>query len=58
MKDIESELGGHFKDLVLALYLAPAHYDALSLHKAMKGMGTKESVCLVPKLYFQIKNVH
>jgi len=46
MKDLESELGGHFKDLVLALYLTPAHFDAMCLHKAMKGMGTKESVLI------------
>jgi len=46
LKDLASELGGHFKDLVLALYHTHASYDATCLHKAMKGMGTKEEVLI------------
>jgi len=46
LKDLASELGGHFKDLVLALYHTHAQYDASLLHKAMKGAGTKEGVLI------------
>jgi len=46
LKDLASELGGHFKDLVLALYHTHASFDATCLHKAMKGMGTKENVLI------------
>lgn len=36
MKDLKYELGGHFEDIVLALMMPPADYDATSLRKAIK----------------------
>lgn len=45
-KDLKSELTGDFEDLALALMELPAHYDAHQLHKAMEGLGTRESVLI------------
>lgn len=36
LKDLKYELGGHFEDIVLALMMPPADYDATSLRKAIK----------------------
>ena len=36
MKDLKYELGGHFEDIVVALMMPPADYDATSLRKAVK----------------------
>ena len=44
MKDLKSELSGDFRELTLALYMYAPAYDAKCLRRAMKGMGTKESV--------------
>lgn len=46
IKDLKSELSGDFEDLVLALMELPADYDAQQLHKAMEGLGTRESVLI------------
>ncbi|CAD6188413.1 unnamed protein product [Caenorhabditis auriculariae] len=46
IKDLKSELSGDFEDLILALMDQPAVYDAKQLHKAMEGLGTKESVLI------------
>uniref|UniRef100_A0A914DUG3 Annexin n=1 Tax=Acrobeloides nanus TaxID=290746 RepID=A0A914DUG3_9BILA len=46
IKDLKSELSGDFEDLILALMEPPAVYDANQLHKAMAGLGTKESVLI------------
>eukprot|EP00493_Phyllostaurus_siculus_P022984 UN23318 len=49
-KDLEdalkSELGGHYEDLILALFKKPFEYQASELHRAIKGAGTDES-CLI-----------
>uniref|UniRef100_A0A0N4Z1U3 Annexin n=1 Tax=Parastrongyloides trichosuri TaxID=131310 RepID=A0A0N4Z1U3_PARTI len=46
IKDLKSELSGDFEDLIVALMVPPAEYDAQELHKAMAGLGTKESVLI------------
>lgn len=46
IKELKGELHGDFEDLILALMDAPAVYDAKQLHKAMEGLGTKESVLI------------
>ncbi|KAK6743399.1 hypothetical protein RB195_010575 [Necator americanus] len=46
IKDLKSELTGDFEDLILALMEPTAVYDAKQLHKAMEGLGTKESVLI------------
>ena len=46
IQDLRSELSGDFEDLILALMEPPAVYDAKQLHKAMAGLGTKESVLI------------
>jgi len=43
---LKSELGGHYEDVVLALFKKPYEYEASELHRAMKGAGTDEG-CLI-----------
>lgn len=45
-KELKSELGGHYEDVVLALFQKPDEYDAAELRNALKGAGTKESVLI------------
>jgi len=44
IKDIKSECGGKLEDALVALLLAREEYDAQCLYKAMKGVGTTESI--------------
>jgi len=44
--DLKAELHGDFEDLILALLEPPARFDAYQLHKAIAGIGTKESVLI------------
>ena len=46
MEDLHSELSGNLRILVLALMETKAQYDANCLYKAMKGLGTDESVLI------------
>ncbi|XP_060081132.1 annexin A13-like [Ylistrum balloti] len=41
-EELKGELSGHFLDLCLYLLMPAHHFDAWCLHKAMKGIGTKE----------------
>lgn len=46
LKDLKYELGGNFETIVVALMMPSADYDATSLRKAIKGIGTDESVLI------------
>ena len=46
IEDLKSELSGHFKDILIALYYHPIDYDCLSLRAAMKGLGTDEDTLI------------
>ncbi|XP_036436145.1 annexin A1-like isoform X2 [Colossoma macropomum] len=43
-KTLKSVLRSHYEDVVLALLMTPAQFDAHELKQAMKGLGTKEKV--------------
>lgn len=45
-KALKSELGGHYEDVVLALFKKPVEYDASELRDAIKGLGTRESALI------------
>ena len=44
--DLRNELDGKFETAIVALFDDPYIYDAKSLHKAMKGIGTDTDVCI------------
>ena len=44
--DLRAELDGKFESAIVALFDDPYIYDAKSLHKAMKGVGTDTDVCI------------
>jgi len=44
IKDLKSETGGNYENLLVALTLGPAEYDATLIRKAVKGMGTNEGM--------------
>jgi len=46
IEELKSELSGDLEDLILALMEPPVVYIAKQLHKAMGGLGTKESVLI------------
>ena len=35
IKELKSELGGRFEDVIIGLMEAPDHYDAICLHNAI-----------------------
>lgn len=43
IKDLKSELGGKFEDVIVGLMLPPDQYLCKQLNKAMAGMGTDDS---------------
>lgn len=46
IKDLKSELGGKFEDLILGLMALPVEYMAKELNRAMAGIGTNESTLI------------
>ncbi|XP_062844821.1 annexin A1-like [Trichomycterus rosablanca] len=44
IKTLKSSLKSHYEDVVLALLMTPAQYDAHELRMALKGLGTNEQV--------------
>ena len=44
LTDLEKETSGYFREGLLALARGPLEQDCVSLNKAIKGMGTKESL--------------
>ncbi|XP_060580366.1 annexin A6-like [Ruditapes philippinarum] len=44
--DLKSETSGGFKKLLVGLCMVPADFDAMSLHNAIKGLGTDEQVLI------------
>ena len=44
--DLKSELSGHFKEAVIALFYPSNDYDCYQLYKAMKGLGTNEDTLI------------
>uniref|UniRef100_A0A8C8FKT3 Annexin n=1 Tax=Oncorhynchus tshawytscha TaxID=74940 RepID=A0A8C8FKT3_ONCTS len=46
VEDLEGDNYGHFEDLLVALVTPPVIYDCQEVTKAMKGVGTKDSVLI------------
>ena len=46
IKRLKEDTSGNFKDLICAMFMTPAEYDAYCLYKAMKGLGTNEGVLI------------
>jgi len=46
LKDLEDELGGDLKKIVVGMYKTPVEYDTDLIHGAMKGMGTDEELLI------------
>ena len=60
VKQLKSELSGHFEDVVIGLFQSPAEFDATCLYKAMKGIGTDESTLteiIGTRVNWQIKDM-
>ncbi|GFO02310.1 Annexin [Plakobranchus ocellatus] len=58
--DIKGELSGDYKELVMALFVAPAEYDAWCIKEAIYGLGTDEQALieiLLTRTNEQIKEI-
>jgi hypothetical protein len=45
-KDVDSEIGGNFRDVARLLMMSNADLDATLVHKAIKGIGTNEQLLI------------
>lgn len=60
INDIKSELSGDYKELVMALFVSPAEYDAWCIKEAIYGLGTDEQALveiLMTRTNDQIKEI-
>ena len=46
IKRLKEDTSGNFKDIICAMFMTPAEYDAYCLYRAMKGLGTNEGVLI------------
>ena len=46
IKRLREDTSGNFKQVIAGMFMTPAEYDAMCLYKAMKGLGTDESVLI------------
>lgn len=46
IKRLQEDTSGNFKQVISAMFMSPAEYDAYCLYKAMKGLGTDEGVLI------------
>ena len=46
IKRLKEDTSGNFKEVIAGMFMTPAEYDAMCLYKAMKGLGTDESVLI------------
>ena len=46
IKDLEGDSSGNFKKLLTALHTPAVEYDVVEMRKAMKGLGTDDSVLI------------
>ena len=46
IKRLQEDTSGNFKQVISAMFMTPAEYDAYCLYKAMKGLGTDEGVLI------------
>ncbi|KAH9504037.1 Annexin A7 [Bulinus truncatus] len=60
ISDIKGELSGDYKELVMALFVSPAEYDAWCIKEAIYGLGTDEQALieiLMTRTNDQIKEI-
>ena len=46
MSDLKSDTSGDFQEVLEALMFTPVEFEAFSLHKAIKGLGTDETALI------------
>ena len=46
IKRLKEDTSGNFKEVICAMFMTPAEYDAYCLYRAMKGLGTDEGVLI------------
>jgi hypothetical protein len=46
VEDIRDDTSGYFREILEALILPPRDFDAISLHKAIDGLGTDDSTVI------------
>ena len=46
IKRLKEDTSGNFKEVICAMFMTPAEYDAYCLYRAMKGLGTDEGALI------------